>query len=88
MQTPTTNPAERVVAAFGGYQAVSDILGIGPIQVRRWAYPESRGGHAGNVPPRHHKRLLDEAAARGIDLKPGDLMPWLAEPASHPDEAA
>jgi hypothetical protein len=71
-------PASKVVRLFGGYKAVAELVGTSELQVRRWNYPKSKKGAAGQVPSKHHSTLVSAAKARGIRLSPKDLMPWLA----------
>lgn len=47
------------------------MTGRHPINVRRWTYPKDRrGGTGGLIPNDCQQRLLEEARARGIDLRP------------------
>lgn len=70
-----SNAASRVVAKFGGCQAVADILGIHVSRCYRWTYPKGeRGGTGGRVPSHQQHQLLIEARKRGIDLSPADFF--------------
>lgn len=80
------NAASRVIAKFGGCQAVSDILGIHVSRCYRWTYPRGeRGGTGGVVPSHQQHELLAEARKRGIDLRPEDFFDL---PPEQPGEAA
>lgn len=69
-------PAEKVIRIFGGLEPVAQIVGLTKLQIRRWVYPKSRGGHDGQVPYRHHKVLLVAARDRVLPLTREDLEAW------------
>jgi hypothetical protein len=68
------DPAQSVIAQFGGAGPLSRLLGLDRSAVHRWALPRARGGTGGLVPARHHRRLLALAAAEGIALSAADLI--------------
>jgi hypothetical protein len=51
------------------------MCGIDLTWVYRWTYPVERGGTGGTVPSKHQARLLKEARARGLALKPAHFFP-------------
>lgn len=69
-----TNAASLVIAKCGGPKAVAEMVGVDVSRVHRWTYPTSRGGSGGLIPARHQNKLLIEARARGIDLRPEDFF--------------
>jgi hypothetical protein len=71
------NPASAIIEKCGGPKAVAAMLDVDVSNVHRWTYPKSRGGTGGVIPTRHQRRLLDEAKAKGVKLKPADFF---AEP--------
>jgi len=60
-------PAEIVIEIFGGVRATARALQITPGAVSRW-----QGD--GEVPGRHHRKLLSLAARRKKPLTPTDLV--------------
>jgi hypothetical protein len=68
-------PADVVIEVCGGPRAVADMCGIDLTWVYRWTYPVERGGTGGTVPSKHQARLLKEARARGLALKPAHFFP-------------
>jgi hypothetical protein len=69
-----TTPAERIFQKFGGPEKVAGLLGITTPRVKRWTYPEVRGGTGGRIPSKHQHTLLSEARERGVDLSPADFF--------------
>ena len=71
------NPAATVIEICGGFRVVADMVGRDHTRVRRWTYPKERGGTGGFIPSELQQVLLEEAAARKIDLRPEHffLMP-------------
>lgn len=63
-------PAHTVIAICGGFSAVAEMTERSEIRVRRWTYPKERGGTDGLIPSDCQQRLMEEATARGIDLRP------------------
>lgn len=80
------NPASHIIEKCGGYQAVSQMVGVDLSRVHRWTYPKSRGGTDGQIPTRHQAKLLAEAHQRGIQLEPADF--FVTAPQPKPPEAA
>lgn len=74
MLSGMTTPAERIFEKFGGPQEVAGVLGLSVPRVKRWPYPEDRGGTGGRVPSKHQQALLNEARERGVDLTPADFF--------------
>jgi hypothetical protein len=70
------NPAEHVIAKFGGQSALARLVGKRQSTVQHWA-------STGNIPAKWHKELLRVAADRGISLRPEELVvaPGNARPA-------
>jgi hypothetical protein len=64
-------PAKTVIDICGGPRATAELAGVHVANVYRWAYPtDRRGGRGGLIPSRQQAKLLSEARARGIDLRP------------------
>lgn len=64
-------PAHTVITICGGFAAVADMTGRHEVNVRRWTYPKTQtGGTGGRIPSDCQELLLNEARARGIDLRP------------------
>lgn len=70
----TKTPADIVIERFGGVRAVARTLDIDHSWVVRWRKPRTAGGTAGVVPSAHQRRLLEEAAKRGIRLTASELI--------------
>lgn len=69
-----TTPAERIFEKFGGPHEVASVLHLSVPRVKRWTYPEDKGGTGGRIPSKHQQVLLDEARERGVDLSPADFF--------------
>lgn len=69
-----TNPAELVVARFGGVRETAAELGVARAQVYRWFRAKAEGGTGGLIPSHHQVTLLRVAARRGIPLAPDDFF--------------
>ena len=70
-------PMELACNAFGGRQQLADALGFTPGLISAWksaAYKTS-GYHRGAIPIKHHNKIREEAAKRGISLPPGVFSP-------------
>lgn len=61
------SPVEYVCKLFGGVRKVAPLAKVTPGTVSRW----SRNGR---MTVRAQLALLEEAKARGLDLKPDDLV--------------
>lgn len=68
------DPAQTVLARFGGAGPLARHLGLDRSAVHRWALPKARGGSGGLIPARHHQRLLALAVSQGVALSPADLV--------------
>jgi aspartate carbamoyltransferase catalytic subunit len=68
------DPAAHVIQKCGGPDAVAEMVGIHVSNVHRWTYPRAKGGSDGRIPTRHHRRLIEAAALRGITLRPDDFF--------------
>ena len=66
--------AARIIARFGGVKAVSLATGIDQAAIYRWDYPKSKHGCDGRIPSSQHKKILLAAEARGISIKPEELV--------------
>lgn len=75
-----TNPAERIIAKFGGPAVVAEITKRDISRVHRWTYPPEKGGSGGIIPPKAQDMLLAEAAARGIALTRDEFFHPVGEP--------
>ena len=66
--------AKRVIARFKGVKALSAATGIDMAAIYRWNYSKEKHGCDGRVPGSQHKKILAAAKARGINLKPEELI--------------
>lgn len=66
-------PLEVVISVFGNASQLSKLLGVDRSAVCRWGKPNYPGGVPGNVPARHHRKLLNLAKAHGKWLTLDDL---------------
>jgi hypothetical protein len=64
-------PAAKVVAKLGGVCALAKELQGTPGMVTRWM---SEAGTGGRIPSKHHKRILEIAKQRQIDISPADII--------------
>jgi hypothetical protein len=62
-------PVDVVIAKFGSATAVSDVLGIQRSNVTHWQ------NNGGEVPFKHHSKLLKAAKDKGIELTREQLEP-------------
>lgn len=67
--------ADHIIEKCGGAKPIAQWLGIMEGQVRRWRYPQIRGGADGRVPSKHQAALIEAARANGIALTPDDFFP-------------
>ena len=75
-------PAETVIHICGGVSETARLSGRSTISVRRWTYPEERGGTGGLVPSKAQKVLLEAARSEGVPLQPEHFHEPSPEPAS------
>lgn len=68
------NPADRVIAAFGGVQKLAKAIGRDPSRVHRWRYPVEKGGTGGRIPGSAVPSILAAAARENIGLTANDLF--------------
>jgi hypothetical protein len=68
----------RSSCGWGGEAVVASVTGTALTAPYRWQYPRERGGTDGLIPQRHHRRLLDYAAANGLALSAEDFLPRTA----------
>ena len=61
-------PVQAVIRKFGGIRPMAGKLEIAFTTVQGWK-------QRGHIPPSHHRRILDAAAAHGIALAPDQLGP-------------
>lgn len=71
-------PAKTVIDICGGVKTVAEMIDRDESRVRRWTYPEGRGGTGGFIPRKAQQALLAEAGKRGIDLRPEHFFPEAA----------
>lgn len=57
-----------IIRRFGGKKALAEALGLGVDAVKQWRL-------RGSIPGKHHLRLLQMAAERGIPLTESELAP-------------
>jgi len=55
---------KAIIFKFGGVKVVASICGITSGAVSQWV----------EIPPRHQRKLLEEAAAHGVALTPYDFF--------------
>lgn len=74
MKRSPIDSVDALVAAFGGTAHLAETLDVGMSTISNWKRAE-------DIPPAWHLRLLLEAQARAIDLRPdffgkaGDIRP-------------
>lgn len=69
------SPAQYVIEAFGGAAPLARELGYPDgTRVWRWQQPKAEGGQDGQIPDLCHRRILDLARERGLDITPEDLI--------------
>lgn len=67
------NPAEGIVARFGGQSALARLIGKGQSTVAHWV-------KTGRIPAKWQAELLKLAEAHGVSLSASDFMPSPASP--------
>lgn len=67
-------PANTIIAKFGGHRAVADIVGKDLTRVYRWTYPRDRGGTGGIIPQSDAVRLLEHAKENGVPVSADDFF--------------
>lgn len=67
MGTETKGRAHHIIDKFGGQSALAKLIGRRQSTVQHWA-------KAGVIPARWQARLLELAAANGVELAPADFM--------------
>lgn len=74
METTTSTPADKVIAAFKGVRPLARAVGRNPSSIVRWRRPKSEGGTGGAVPSSLQGVILALARERGLDISPADLI--------------
>lgn len=69
-----SSAAARIIARFNGVKSLSMATGIDQAAIYRWDYPKSKHGCDGRIPSHQHKKILAAAKARGINLRPEELV--------------
>lgn len=67
MDAPEANPAERIIARFGGQSALGALLGRRQSTVQHWA-------NTGRIPAQWHQPLISLARQRGIIVEAKDFV--------------
>jgi hypothetical protein len=67
-------PANTIIARFGGPDKVREVTGASRTRVYRWTQPKERGGTDGIIPMSHAAKLLNFARENGIDVTGDDLI--------------
>jgi len=67
-------PAKTIIGMLGGPERVAVITGRHVSRVYRWMYPAHRGGTGGVIPYAEARKLLEHAAANGINLQPAHFF--------------
>lgn len=62
------DPANTVIRALGGFEAVAAITGKHISRVYRWTYPKERGGTGGYIPQTDAEVLLRHARQHDIPI--------------------
>lgn len=68
-------PAATIIELCGGASAVAEMLTRDSSRVHRWTYSKEKGGTGGRIPAELQEKLLTEARARGINLRPEHFFP-------------
>lgn len=67
-------PAEVIVAKFGGVRATARAVNRSPGTIGYWLKPISRGGAGGRIPKTSHKDILKAAKRLHVRCYPKDLV--------------
>lgn len=73
--TPTYDQVNRIVARFGGVDALAKTIGRAPCTVFRWNSPRHLGGCDGLVPSPAVPLIQEAAELFGIQLTAEDWKP-------------
>lgn len=68
-------PAKSIISDLGGPSAVARICGCHRTRVSNWQRAKSKGGTGGRIPQDHHRAILAELRARGIERSAESLLP-------------
>jgi len=68
------SPAKYVISLFGGVRPTARALGRDPSAVSRWATSIKKGGLGGRIPGTNHKKILQIAKRKGLDITAADLI--------------
>jgi hypothetical protein len=68
-------PAASIIAKLGGFQTVSEHLGVARPTVWKWQAPKGNAGTGGVIPLKHHVSLLNLARSKDIPLTAADFLP-------------
>jgi len=69
----TMTPVERITSKLGGPEKVAEVAEVTVQRVRRWSFPEDRGGTDGRVPHKHITKIIRAAKERGIEISFDDF---------------
>ena len=67
-------PVERITNILGGPEKVAEIAGVTVPRVKRWSFPEDRGGTDGRIPHKHITKIIQTARERGIAISFDDFV--------------
>jgi hypothetical protein len=67
-------PADSIIAKFGGPNRVAGIVKVHRTRVSKWKSPRESGGTGGLVPQRYHRTLLDYAAEQSIPFSAEEFL--------------
>jgi len=70
--TDTANPAQRIIARFGGQSALAELLGKRQSTIQHWA-------KTGRIPAQWHRPLMSLARQRSVILEPKDFVSMQAQ---------
>ncbi|WP_298704586.1 hypothetical protein [uncultured Variovorax sp.] len=79
-------PARTIIELLGGEAEVARIAGVAITAPYRWQAAKAKGGTGGMVPHWHIGKLLEHAAANGIELTAASFAPVF--PVAQPEQAA
>jgi len=66
-------PAEIVIKEFNGIAPLARALGISSATVCRWRRPRPKDPQGGQVPGKHHRRIIEIAKDRNLPIVLKDL---------------